>query len=436
MEVESILKVAVIGLGVGYALACCLAEAGYRTVGVDIDPRVVAQPRRDASVSRLLKRRSARMRISRFLTLTTDYTAIKTSDFVIVCVSTGDEKKLVLGHVGDSVRKALQILRSYSTERVPIIMVYSTLPFGSSRTLRQVFEEEKVTIDKEVGYVHFPLMIAQGTTAEDFVNPPFVVFGSFDPGTAKRAMNFYRRFITRSCLLERMPAMFTGTPEEAELAKLTANAYLTTKIALSNEVGSFCERLGVDGQKIMEIVGSDWRIGRKFTKPGYAAGGACFPRDLKSLIEAYRNSQVEPAILVAVDTSNENRKMDPLDKVKGANLLVLGTSYKSGVRDERGSPALDLTARLESDGYSVETYDPKFDDDQGLSAKLQGKDTVIVTIAENVFRDIGRDLGDRAKVVLDYANVVDKESIPPHVRLWQAGRGWLLQHSGLRPAGH
>lgn len=42
-----------IGLGVGYALACCLAEAGYQTVGIDIDPKVVANPRSDASVERL-----------------------------------------------------------------------------------------------------------------------------------------------------------------------------------------------------------------------------------------------------------------------------------------------------------------------------------------------------------------------------------------------
>lgn len=425
-------KVSVIGLGVGYALACCLAEAGYRTVGVDIDPRSVAHPRKDASVERLLKRRRVRAQVAKNLSLTTRYDAIKTSRFIIVCVSTGDEKKLVLGHVEDSVRQALRVLRSSPAGQAPVLMVYSTLPFGSSLRLRQVFNEEKVAIDRQVGYVHFPLMIAQGTTAEDFVNPPFVVFGAYDPNTAKRSMNFYRRFITRSCLLERMPPMFTGTPEEAELAKLTANAYLTTKIALSNEFGALCEQLNIDGQKIMEIVGSDWRIGRKFTRPGYAAGGACFPRDLKSLIETYRTSRVEPCILSAVDASNESRKTDPMDKIEGTEIAVLGTSYKSGVRDERGSPALDLIKRLRNDGFSVETFNPKSSNKVGLRAVVQNKDTVIVTIPEVAFRELGKNLGERVKVVLDYSNIVDGRLIPAGVRFWQAGRGWSILSTSQR----
>jgi UDPglucose 6-dehydrogenase len=285
------LKVSVIGLGVGYALACCLAEAGYETVGIDIDPKVVVNPRSDASVGRLLARKGVRKRIQQNLRLTTNYSAIRGSRFVIVCVSTGDEKKLVLGHVEQAVRQTIQVLRNENARTMPIVMVYSTLPFGSSKKLREVFREEAVELDGQVGYVHFPLMIAQGTTAEDFVNPPFAVFGSYDPKSAGWAMRFYSQFIKRSSLYSgKLPPMFSGTPEEAELAKLSANAYLTTKIAVANEIGSLCEQLNMDGQKVMEIVGSDWRIGRKFTRPGYAVGGQCFPRDLKSLIETFRQN--------------------------------------------------------------------------------------------------------------------------------------------------
>lgn len=415
-----------IGLGVGYALACCLAEAGYQTLGIDVDPKVVANPRSDASVGRLFARKGVKKRIQQNLKLTTDYSAIRGSRFVIVCVSTGDEKKLVLGHVEQAVRQTIQVLRHENAKRMPIAMVYSTLPFGSSKKLREVFREEAIELDRQVGYVYFPLMIAQGTTAEDFVNPPFVVFGSYDPKIGRRGMRFYSQFIKRSSLYSgKLPPMFSGTPEEAELAKLSANAYLTTKIAVANEIGSLCEQLNMDGQKVMQIVGSDWRIGRKFTRPGYAVGGQCFPRDLKSLIETFRQNQVDPRILEGVDVSNEARILDPLGRIEGQKVLVLGTSYKEGVSDERGSQAHKLVAQLRGKGYSVTTFDPKSTKDREISAELKKHESIIITIPERSFRNIGKSMSGPGKVVIDYANVVEVSQMPPNVRLWQAGRGWV-----------
>lgn len=345
-----------------------------------------------------------------------------------------ETKKLVLGHVEGATREALRELRNSNAKQPPILMIYSTLPFGSSKSLRKLFDEEHVEMDKKVGYVHFPLMIAQGTTADDFVNPPFVVFGSYDRRSAKLAMVFYRNFQRKSKLYSgRLPPMYIGTPEEAELSKLVANAYLTTKIALANEIGKLCEKLNMDGQKIMQVVGSDWRIGRKFTRPGFAVGGACFPRDLKSLIETFGSARTNPEILGAVDHSNQTRTLDPLDKLVGSNILVLGTSYKSRVSIESGSPALDLIEHLRGKGFSVVGFDPKFEAPRQMEAVLHGQDTVIVTIAEESFRELGKKLDTKVKVVLDYADIVDHRMLPSQVVLWQAGRGWLHRANKAGP---
>jgi UDPglucose 6-dehydrogenase len=422
MRWRFVLKIGVVGLGVGYALSCALAEAGYTTVGLDINPDVVADPRRDPSIQSLLSNRAARRRIEKNLKLTSSYDEIANCSYVIVCVSTGDEKKLVLGHVEDAVQQCLNVLRPSKAGSMPVVMVYSTLPFGSSRRIREIFRASGVKMDEDVGYVHFPLMIAQGTTAYDFVNPPFVIFGSDSPSVAKRAMDFYKRFIRRSFVYKgRLPPMFTGSPEEAELAKLAANACLTTKIAIANEIGGLGERLGVDAQKVMQVVGSDWRIGRKFTIPGYAAGGSCFPRDLKSLIETFGEAGAASRVLRAVDESNRERLLDPLEKIEGKNVLVLGKSYKSGVPEIKGSPGLTLAEVLRDKGYSVEAYDPKFDT---VLPRLT-PDTVIVTVAEPEFRNLAAVTTKGARVVLDYANIVDRTTLASETRLWQAGRGWI-----------
>jgi UDPglucose 6-dehydrogenase len=416
------LKIGVVGLGVGYALSCALAEVGYMTVGLDINADVVAHPRRDPSIESLLSNKMSRRRIERNLKLTSSYGEIADCNYVIICVSTGDEKKLVLGHVEDAVQQCLNVLRHSKVGSMPVVMVYSTLPFGSSKRIREIFRASGIKMNEDVGYVHFPLMIAQGTTAYDFVNPPFVIFGSDSPSVAKRAMDFYKRFVRRSLVYKgQLPPMFTGSPEEAELAKLAANACLTAKIAIANEIGGLGERLGVDAQKVMQVVGSDWRIGRKFTIPGYAVGGSCFPRDLKSLIETFGEAGSVPRILRAVDESNRERLLDPLDKIEGKNVLVLGKSYKSAVPETKGSPGLTLTEVLRDKGYNVEAYDPKFDT---VLPKLD-PDTVIVTLAEPEFRNLAAVTTKEAKVVLDYASVVDRTTLTSETRLWQAGKGWI-----------
>ena len=422
VERHSMSKIGVVGLGVGYALSCALAEAGYMTVGLDINPDVVANPRRDLSIESLLSNKASRRRIERNLKLTSSYGEMADCPYVIICVSTGDEKKLVLGHVEDAVQQCLSVLRPSKVGSMPVVMVYSTLPFCSSKRIREIFRASGVKMNEDVGYVHFPLMIAQGSTAYDFVNPPFVIFGSDSPAVAKRAMTFYRRFIKRSLVYKgQLPPIFTGTPEEAELAKLAANACLTAKIAIANEIGGLGERLGVDAQKVMQVVGSDWRIGRKFTIPGYAVGGSCFPRDLKSLIETYSETGAVPRILRAVDESNRERLLDPLDKIEGKNVLVLGKSYKAAVPETKGSPGLTLTEVLRDKGYNAEAYDPKLDT---VLPKLN-PDTVIVTVAEPEFRNLAVIATKGARVVLDYANVVDRTTLTSETRLWQAGKGWI-----------
>lgn len=409
------------GLGVGYALSCALAEAGYVTVGLDINADVVANPRREPSTKSLLSHKSSRRRIEANLSLTSSYEKIADCNYVIICVSTGDENKLTLGNVEDAVQQYLGVLPLSKTGRMSIMMVYSTLPFGSSKHVREIFRKNGVKMNEDVGYVHFPLMIAQGTTAHDFVNPPFVIFGSDSPSVAKQAMDFYKNFINQSVMFKgKLPPTYTGTPEEAELTKLVANAYLTTKIVLANEMGNLGERLGMNMQKIMEVVGSDWRIGRKFTIPGYAVGGQCFPRDLKSLIDTFKAADAVPRILNSVSESNRERLLNPIDKIEGKSVLILGKSYKPNVPETRGSPSLMLAEVLKERGYNVQTYDPKFDS----ASPRVCPDTVIVTLAEPEFSNPTAITGKETRVILDYADVVDESVIPDRVRLWKAGKGW------------
>lgn len=423
------MKIAVLGLGVGYALSCAIAETGHDVVGIDIDPEVVKNPRCDKSVATLLKR--AGNRINQRLELTTDNEAVLGCETVVVCVSTGDEKQLVLGNVEGAVRRCLRLIRNASNH--PTILVYSTLPFGGSRRIKEIFQEENTQIDKDVSYCYMPLMIAQGTTADDFVNPPFIVFGSYSKETARQTMEFYIDFIQESSLFNgKTPAHYVTTPEIAEMAKLVANAFLSTKISFANTIAQFCETNDLDGKILMEIVGSDHRIGNAMLRPGYSFGGACFPRDLESLIQTFHEKNAECPILEATREVNVRRVEDPIKVIQtgtlGKSVLVLGTAYKAGVRDARGSPAYRLIQMLRERGFTVSSYDPNMDSNDHVNKILASRavDVAIVTTQEPIFKSLGKWCKDtKIRAVLDYAGIIDMGDLPEGTLLFKAGAGWI-----------
>ncbi len=424
-------RISVIGLGVGYALACVLARAGFQVVGVDVNPQVVAKPRRDKSLDILLNDETSKVIVEKNLRLTTTYGNIEGSEIIIICVSTGDEKKLVLGHVESAIESCLRVLRD--AKNGPVLLVYSTLPAGSSKRIAEIFRKTRVQLDETVGYCHMPLMIAQGTTALDFVNPPFVVFGAYDKKVAERARTFYLSFIKKSILFNgRVPPNFVSSPEIAELAKLVANAFLTTKISFANMIARFCESQGLDGRELLKIVGSDWIIGEKMLKAGYAIGGACFPRDLRSLIETFGSAGVHAQILEGAHEVNEQRVRDPIDvlkhiKFKG-KVLVAGLSYKAEVNDTRASGGLRLVEMLRSQGWTATGYDPNLTPSVKLSKVIDSDRPagIIVTTREKQFESIGKLVrGTTVTTLLDYADIIDEKGISHEVKLFKAGRGWV-----------
>jgi UDPglucose 6-dehydrogenase len=425
------LKIAVLGLGVGYALSCAIAETGYDVVGIDTNPSAVANLRADRSVKTLLENKSDY--VQRHLKLTTKYDAIAQCDIAIVCVSTGDERQLILGHVESAVRGSLSELRQSGKHAT--ILVYSTLPFGSSRRIRGIFREENVELDKQISYCYMPLMIAQGTTASDFVNPPFIAFGTYTREVGEKMQNFYLDFIKRSSLFNgQVPPHSVTTPEIAELSKLVANAFLSTKISYANMVARFCEAHNLNGEQLLEIVGSDWRIGRAMLKPGYAFGGACFPRDLESLIITFQTNAVPCQILEATREVNIQRTTEPasiFEKIPLKRVLILGIAYKAGISDTRGSPSLSLAEILRQKGYIVTTFDPNLDHISEFQKLVTETELVIVTTNEPIFASIKEHLrGSNVKAIIDFAGVPGlSANLEKSVQLFKAGIGWVNNES-------
>jgi len=95
----------------------------------------------------------------------------------------------------------------------------------------------------------------------------------------------------------------------AEIIKYANNLRLAASISYFNELYQICEKMGIDGQKVADIVGLDKRIGKYGTVCGKAFGGKCFPKDLRAMIRhAEKNIGHDPIFLKAIEHVNENMK--------------------------------------------------------------------------------------------------------------------------------
>src|SRR5579862_3047870 len=103
---------------------------------------------------------------------------------------------------------------------------------------------------------------------------------------------------------------------------------------------------------VVDGIGSDQRIGRKFLKPGIGYGGSCFPKDLLAFRAVARDQGYDFRLLEEVKRINEEQRRLFLRKVRGAlwtlkgkRLAVLGLAYKGGTDDIRSE---EHTSELQS----------------------------------------------------------------------------------------
>lgn len=113
---------------------------------------------------------------------------------------------------------------------------------------------------------------------------------------------------------------------EAEIAKLSLNGFITTKIAFANMVGDSLRRVGRPADAVLEFIGSDARIGNKCMKYGWGYGGPCFPRDNRALSTFLREHGMYDYIPVASHESNERHAME--QALHYTDTVMTGMCYK------------------------------------------------------------------------------------------------------------
>lgn len=329
---------------VGCVFAGCLSDAGHSVIGVDVDAETVGtvndgrSPVKEPGLGELVERNVATGQLA----ATTDpAAAVPRSDLVFLCVPTPlDGDRLDDGALYEAVNA---VGSAVGDGDGPTVVVRSTVPPGATRELRRHFRQR--TGRNDVQFAVNPEFLREGTALSDFHDPPYVVLGSFEDDGVSRLRRLYGS-------LDVDGDVEVVGPELAELLKMTNNVFHALKICFANEVGSLASRVGVDGNRLMELVRADRKlnVAEAYLESGFAFGGACLPKDSRAFAALGDGVDISTPLLSNVTRSNDQhleRVADAVTDADGGVVGVVGVSFKQGTFDTRRSPALRLAGRLD-----------------------------------------------------------------------------------------
>ncbi|MEL6289225.1 MAG: nucleotide sugar dehydrogenase [Pseudomonadota bacterium] len=422
--------IAVVGLGyVGLPLALAFARH-VPTVGVDPDTAKVDAYRDGADPSGEVDAEA--FAAAHHLTVTTDPAAIATADIIVVAVPTPVDE----AHKPDmsALRAASRSVGQYMKAGATVVFESTVYPGATEEICVPILEEAS-------GRSH-------GSGFSVGYSPERI-----NPGDRERTLEKIVKVVagdTRETC-ERLAAMYGRVVEAgiyqaesirvAEAAKVIENVQRDINIALVNEIAVICHRLGIDTGAVLDAASSKWNF-LPF-RPGLV-GGHCIGVDPYYLTYQAERVGYHPEMILAGRRLNDGmarfiateiiRELIDADRpIKGADVIVLGATFKENCADLRNSKAIDLVRELEAFGCRVHLHDPLASDDacrheydRALTTwdALPTGDALVLAVAHEAY--LTRPLSDLADRVCPGGLIADvKGALAPsavqeqNLRLWR-----------------
>jgi UDP-N-acetyl-D-glucosamine dehydrogenase len=289
-----------------------------------------------------------------------------------------------------------------SIKKGTLVSYETTLPIGTTRNrFAKIIEEVSgLKVGKDFYLVFSPERVLTGRIFEDLKKYPKIVGGvTKDCGVI--GSSFYSRvleFDSRSDLKRENGVWNVGSSETAEFVKIAETTYRDVNIALANTFAIHAEEFGVNIYEVIEASNS-----QKFSNihsPGIAVGGHCIP----VYPNFYLSTHNEATLVRNAREINErmpkhvvNHVENFLGTLQRKKILILGLSYRAGVKEPYGSGSFTLQREIESRGGSVFIYDHLFSKDEvaelGFMPWISGQngiDAVIIQNEDKVYEDLIR----------------------------------------------
>ena len=398
-------KIAIIGLGyVGLPLAHAFAKQ-YEVIGFDINQSRVGELNK--GFDRTLELNEVQLQeIKDNIKYSTSLEDISSCNIYIVTVPTpiDESNRPDLTPLIKSSQMIGKVLKKED------IVIYESTVYPGVTEEVCVPELEKVsglTFNKDFFAGYSPERINPGDKEHTVTKILKVTAGS-TPKIAKEVDALYASIIDAGTHL-------ASSIKVAEASKVIENTQRDVNIALINELALIFDTMGIDTNEVIEAAGTKWNF-IKLT-PGLV-GGHCIGVDPYYLTYKAEELGYKPNLILGARHINNGmgkyiaeqaiKEMIAHDKkIKDANVLVLGTTFKEDCPDMRNTKVVDIIEELKSYGCQVDVYDPWVDRDEPKQHYKHGLienpfkadkkyDSIILAVAHKQFKQLNRE---------DYVNI-------------------------------
>jgi len=433
----------VVGCGrIGLPTACVFAEAGFRVIGVDVDPHVVSllkkgkAPFVETGLSALVKKHVKSGR----LTATTDTKkAVSESDIIVLIVPTviDEKKKPDYSYVEKSCRDVGMGLRQSS-----LVIFASTVGPSITETLvKETLENASgLKAGTDFGLVNSPTRAAPGQILRDLASYPRVV-GAINEQSFKVASHVLSTIVKSGIVKVR-------DLRTAETVKLFENVYRDVSLALANDFALFCEKMKVDYLETQSAANT--QPYSHLLRPGIVAGH--IPKDPYLLLEEAENVSAKLSIVALARKINDEMLEHTVQLVREAlgkhqkpfrraKVALLGVSYRANIKEHRGTATTQLVKMFTAKGAIVRVYDPLYSfkeltemgypAERTLAKTVEKTDCIVIAVGHSRFKRLNlkklKLLMTKTAAIVDMGHVIEPEKAEREGFVYRGvGRGvWI-----------
>lgn len=414
-------RIGVVGMGyVGLPLALCLADAGFWVTGVDINQNKIKALSRgllvlagnEPGLLDLLKRVKDRKKCQ----FSANAADLRSCDAVVIAVQTPLKQK---GLVPDySILKKAVLDTAANIQNGALLVIQSTIAPGTS--YKFIFPWIKKT---DYLYAYVPERVMPGKLLVSLRDFPRII-GADDKTAGEAAKRLYAPVTGGK--------IDTVSIATAEVAKVTENSYRYVEINFVNALSGLCEKHGVSLETVRELVNRRDNI--RLLQAGAGVGGHCLPKDPWLLVWGEKQSRLRHLFKLCreINQSMAGQVVELVNtalteagiSLKGANLAILGYSYKEETDDIRDTPAERVADKLKKLGAKIVIHDPYIRDfKRDFSEAVAGKDAVVVATAHREYRNFSL---EHLKKLLKHPIIIDGR------QTWDISRARRLGFKYLR----